>query len=296
MKYRDFSRECLDGYEHEVAEFLARASDIVRIDARKFNKPGDFFLDDRLQDDLQDQYVCYIDNCTLGRLLKRRISCDFVAGYSMGLFAALYHGGAVSFEDGLRLLQHTCAFVHDATVGGDYGMGAVVGFTPEEIGTLIVKNCPRVEMADICGPHVVIASGTRSDLKVLLQACEDDGALNTKMLPVLAPFHSSLLRQVEAGIREVLAGMDIRSPACGIVSCIDQKVLRTAEDVREEAAGNVSRQMNWLGTMNRLLELGVDVFLECGLSESLCNLARNIEGNYKIYHPRKFKKLFASAA
>jgi hypothetical protein len=40
----------------------------------------------------------------------------------------------------------------------------------------------------------------------------------------------------------------------------------------------------------------VDVFLECGLSESLYNLARNIEGNYQIYHPRKFKKLFASAA
>lgn len=294
MKYRDFGRECLDGYQHEVARFLARASAVVQLDARRFESPGQFVLEDPLQDDLQAQYVCYLDSCAVGSLLKKRkIACDYVAGYSMGLFAALYHSSAVSFEDGLRLIQNTCTFAHQAVRGGDYRMGVVVGLTADEVGTLITQNCQQVEVADVCGPRVVIASGRRFDLERLLQVSQAEGSLQSKLLPVAIPFHSSLLGEVEGRIRQFLGQLEIRSPACGIVSCVDQKVLSSEEDVREEAAGNVSRPINWFKTMNRLLELGVDVFVECGLSESLCNLARNIDGDYQIYHPRKFDRLFA---
>ncbi len=295
MKYKDFSRECLDGYQHEAARFLAEASEVVEIDMRKFESPDEFALDDRLQDDLQEQYVCYVDSCTVGSLLKdRKITCDYVAGYSMGLFAALYHSRAVSFEDGLRLIHNTCTFAHQAVGSGEYGMGVVVGLTADEVGALITANCPEVEVADVCGPHVVIASGRRLDLKRLLEASEAEGSLHSKLLPVSVPFHSSHLRQVEGRMRELLGQIEIRRPACGIVSCVDQKVLSSEEDVREEAAGNVWHPIRWLETMNRLLALGVDVFVECGLSENLCNLAKNIDGDYQIYHPRRFDRLFAS--
>ena len=297
MKYKDFGRECLDGFRDEAARFLDRASAVVEIDPRKFERPGEFVLDDGLEDGLQEQYVCYVDSCTIGSLLKtRKIACDYVAGYSMGLFAALYHGSAVSFEDGLRLTHQTCRFAHEAVQSGEYGMGVVVGLTAGEVGALIGENCPDVEIADVCGPHVVIASGRRPDLERLLEASEAEGSLYAKLLPVSIPFHSSFLRQVDGRIRDFLGRIEIRCPACGIVSCVDQKVLSSEEDVREEAAGNVWHPIRWLKTMNRLLALGVDVFVECGLSEELCNLARNIEGDYRIYHPRKFDRLFAAVS
>jgi malonyl CoA-acyl carrier protein transacylase len=52
--------------------------------------------------------------------------------------------------------------------------------------------------------------------------------------------------------------------------------------------------MRWFDTMNRLLQLGVTLFAECGPSENLCNMARNLEGDFRIYHPREFGRLFAS--
>jgi len=296
MKYQDFSRACLEGLEAESAELLARARRLVDIDAGKFDNPAEFVLDDPLEDDLQDQYVCYIDGCAVGRLLKKRgIAGDYVAGYSMGLFAALRYCSAVSFEDGLRLLHHTCTCVHEAIEGGNYGMGVVVGLTPDEVAGLIAAHGLGVEVADICGPRAVIAAGRRPQVERLLDVCEEEGCLNAKLLPVSAPFHSSLLCSVESKVRSFLAEIEIRPARRGLVSCVDQKVLRAPQDVADEAAKNVSYPIHWFKTMNRLVELGTDVFLECGLSESLSNLARRIEGNYRIYHPRRFERFFAPA-
>lgn len=292
MKYRDFSRKPLDGYMDEVAGFLARASAVVDIDQRKFDRPGEFVLDDELQDDLQEHYVSYVDSCALASLLKkRRIRCDYVAGYSMGLFAALHHSSTVSFEDGLQLLHHVCTFAHEAVEGGAYGMGVVVGLRAEEIATLIAQNCPRVEVADVCAPRVVIASGTRDDLERLFAATDADGSMHSRFLPVTVPFHSVFLRQAEDKIRRFLGQIYVRPPTCGIISCVNQKVLRSEEDVKEEARGNLWHPLRWHKTMHRLLDLGVSVLLECGLSDSLCNLARSVEGDFRTYHPRKFDQL-----
>ena len=296
MKYRDFSRN-VEGYEKEVAGFLKRASAVVEISQRKFEHPGEFLLDDQLQDDLQEHYVAYVDSCALASLLeKERIRSDYVAGYSMGVFAAMHHSGAVSFEDGLQLLHHVCTSAHEAVEDGTYGMGVVVGLTAEEIASLIAQTCPRVEVADVCAPRVVVASGTRSDLEKFFEASEGEGSMHSKFLPGTVPFHSAFLRVVEDKIRRFLERIEVRAPEVGIVSCVSQKVLVSADDVKEEAIGNLWRPLRWYETMRRLLDLGVGVFLECGLSDSLCSLARNVEGEFQTYHPRKFDRLLASRA
>jgi len=296
MKYRNFSRN-LDGYEEEVAGFVKRASAIVEIDPQKFERPGQFLLADRLQDDLQEHYVAYVDSCALASLLrKKRVRPDYVAGYSMGVFAAMHHCGAVSFEDGIQLLQHVCTAAHEAVDGGAYGMGVVVGLTGEEVANLIATHCARVEVADVCAPRVVIASGTRSGLERFLEVSEAEGSVHSRLLPGAVPFHSAFLRDVEDKIRRFVERIEVRAPECGIVSCVSQKVLVSADDVKEETIGNLWRPLRWYETMRRLLELGVDVFLECGLSDSLCSLARNVDGEFRTYHPRKFDRLLAARA
>jgi [acyl-carrier-protein] S-malonyltransferase len=140
----------------------------------------------------------------------------------------------------------------------------------------------------------VVASGARADLEKFFAASEAEGSMHSKFLPVTVPFHSVFLREAEDKIRRFLGQIEVREPACGIVSCVTQKVLVSADDVREEAVGNLWRPIRWYKTMRRLLDLGVDVFLECGLSDSLCNLARNVEGDFRTYHPRTFDRLLAS--
>lgn len=294
MKYRDLDRRPLAGYEDSIAAYLARAAAVVAIDQRKLDQPGEFVLDDELEDALQEHYVAYVGSGALGSVLKKRgIGRDYVAGYSMGLFAALYESEAVTFEDGLRLLRHVCTVAHEAVAGGAYGMGVVVGLTPEEILALIARHCPQVEVADVCAPRVVVASGAREDLARLFGAAEAGGCMHSRFLAVSVPFHSGFLRHAEDKIKRFLDQIDVRAPACGIVSCVSQQLLVTGDDVKREASRNLWQPIRWHRTMRRLLDLGVDVFLECGLSDRLCNLARSVEGDFRTYHPRKFDRLSA---
>ena len=73
MRYKDPRGECLDGFQDEVARFQAEAATVVEINARKFEEPGHFVLDDELENNLQEQYVCYINSCAVGSLLRRRM-------------------------------------------------------------------------------------------------------------------------------------------------------------------------------------------------------------------------------
>jgi [acyl-carrier-protein] S-malonyltransferase len=295
MRYREFSRHNVEGFAEEAAAFYERAIELVDIDPRKFEHPVDFALSDEFEDDLQSHYVSYIDCCAVASLLvKQGVACDYVAGYSMGLFAALYQSGAVGFEDGLHLLYGTCSAAHRTLTGGEYGMAVVVGLTPREICGIVDELALRIEIGDICGPRVVIGSGLRADLAVLVEAAEAVGSLQARFLSVTSPFHSSLLQGGEARIREYLGRIHVVAPTTGLLSCVNQALLTSAEAVQEEAATNLWRPMRWYDSMQRLVQLGVGVFVECGPSESLCNLARHVEGEFRTYHPRKFDRLFAT--
>lgn len=292
MKYREFHRKRPRGFAEKAKPLLERASALVEIDPRKYANPAEFFLDDPLEDDQQDQYVCYVDSCAVAGLLEDwGIPCHYVAGYSMGMFAAMHRSAALSFEDGLRLLRHTCMCVHRITSRDAFGMAFIVGFTPDEVGELAAAAGRAVHVADVCGPRVVILSGRRPDLEELVDLAQSEGALQARLLPVSAPFHSSLLGEAAASIEGFLATIEIRRPACPIVSCVDQKLLTTADDVRREGVQNVWHPINWYRTMTALLDLRVGRFVECGFSDALCNLTRNVGGDYEIYHPRRFDRL-----
>jgi len=292
MRYREFRRDHVEGCMDVVLPLLERAEAVVAIDREKFESPDAVVLPDEFNDALQGQYACYIDNCAAAEILRDRYAnCHCVAGYSMGLFSALYFCGVTSFEEGLLLTRDICRLAYDAVPQGDYGMGAVSGLTVEEVRRVMLQAESQTEVSDICGKRQVIVSGLRSDVKEVLDACMSYGAMNAKLLPVSLPFHSSLLHSAEPHLRDLLQPIKLRAPRVPIISAITQQVLATGENVREELARNVSHPMNWYATMQKLLELGVNQMYECGLSESLTNLAnRNVRGRYTIHHVKQPKE------
>jgi [acyl-carrier-protein] S-malonyltransferase len=107
-------------------------------------------------------------------------------------------------------------------------------------------------------------------------------ALHTKMLPITLPYHSRFMEKAKGEMKGFLRDVKLQTPAVPIVSCVNQKVLSTAQDIRDELYCNVSDKINWLKTMQRMLELGVNLFVECGMSKSLTQLAKFIGGEYTV--------------
>jgi [acyl-carrier-protein] S-malonyltransferase len=274
-------------YRDEFEERLTSASKLVSIDLKRF---GEMTVGN-IEDELQAHYFCYINNAVVSTILKKRnIDADYAAGYSMGLFSALFHSQAVSFEDGLLLMHNIDNVVLNSIGNKKYGMGVIVGLSCEHVDSLISENSENVDIIDVSNEQVINVAGEFDEVvKVLGVAAKE--ALKTKMLPITLPYHSRFMGNASEKIREFLAKVEIRTPMCKIVSCVNQEVLSTAQEIKEELCRNVSERISWFKTMKKLLELGVTMFVECGMSKSLTQLAKFIDSDKKVYNITNFSKM-----
>lgn len=298
MRYRDFHGAEVPGYEDHCDRLIALASNVVDFDRRRFNREEGAVPAGRLERDLLEHYICYVSSCAIADILRERnIGADYAAAYSMGVFACLYHTRAVSFEDGLRLMTHTCKAAHSSIRNGDYGMGVVAGLTPAELSGLIARGA-ELAIADVCGECVVIVSGKAGDIANLLASAREAGAIQASPLPISLPYHSRFMKQAEEGLWKFLPQIQIRSPECPIVSCVNQELLTSARDIEAEVTGNVGHAIHWSRTVEKLLGQGVNVVVECGASGSLCKLIGKFGGGSDIecYHPKRFHELFLESA
>ena len=277
----------LSAYQEEVDTLTSLASKHVPIDAKRFEE----MTAGVIEDELQAHYFCYINSGVVSTVMKKhKINPQYIAGYSMGLFAALCHAGAVSFEDGLLLMHNTYNTALSSIDEKKYGMGVVVGLTYDDVDRLISDNAKDIDIIDISNEHVINVTGEYDEVLSLLDIASRQ-ALNTKMLPITLPYHSRFTKNATEKIRKFLVHAEINDPVCRIVSCVNQKVLSTARDIKDELFINVSHSINWFKTMQKMIELEVNLFVECGMSKSLTQLAKFIDGDYRIYNVNNFSKL-----
>jgi len=304
MRYRGGAEPAPPGYDEERDRLFDMAAGIVPL-SRPGNAGGaaneerGVSLDPAaaLRQSLDEHYRSFIASCALAAVVGGAgIPCSAAAGYSMGLFAALHHTGAVSFEDGLRLIEHVVTVAHGVLDGGDYGMGAAIGLTRDEVQAVVRRGGCAVEIADVNAERVIVVAGTKSEVERTLALSADAGCLATRMLPVTLPFHSSWMGPAKERIRAFLPRIEIGAPRCDLVSALGGQLLGDEGAVAEELCSNIVSPLDWLGTMRTLLGLGVDTVVECGFSESLCKVATGLDGALQAYHPKTFPQFLGAAS
>ncbi len=274
-------------YQQELDRHLAVASKLVPVDLKRFKE----MTDGVIEDELQAHYFCYINCGVVSTILQTQdINPDYLAGYSMGLFPALCRSQAVSFDDGLLLMHNYYNVALHSIDDKKYGVGIIVGLTVQTVEGLIGEHCKNVDIIDVSNEHVINVSGFSDEVVGLLKIAAQQ-ALHTKMLPITLPYHSRFMEIAKGEMRGFLRDVKLQTPAVPIVSCVNQKVLSTAQDIRDELYCNVSDKINWLDTMKKMLELDVNLFVECGMSKSLTQLAKFIDGDYTVVNISTLSKV-----
>ncbi len=139
-------------FQNEVNELSSLASRHVPIDSHRFEE----MTEGVIEDELQAHYFCYINSGVVSTVMKKQnIVPDYLAGYSMGLFSALFHAGALSFEEGLLLMHNTYNTALGCINKQRYGMGVIVGLTYDTVASLISDNAKDIEIIDISNEHVI---------------------------------------------------------------------------------------------------------------------------------------------
>jgi malonyl CoA-acyl carrier protein transacylase len=278
--------DVISAYENDFESRLIRASELTGTDLTGFDPGSRNFL----EDELASQVISYIYSCTIADILKRQgIRPDFVTGYSMGIYAALYYCGALTYEDGLRLVMRAWEAISEACPVNDHGMGMIIGIPGAELR----EWCEELQDAWICNrnnPHTFIISGTADSVSLLLNIAKAEGALRANLLPVSKPYHTGLLNKARATLQAYIKQVRLAEPEYPYVSCIDQKVITTSAGLMEEVARNINTGMDWLGTMEHLIGQGTGVFFECGAGDGLTRNFRFVEGDFERFSVNKLDR------
>lgn len=293
MKYGSYDIRRLDGFMDLLAEALKALGSDCSLSADQMARAyADEAQYGRLNDEQKHQ-LCYVSSCVLADYVREMGTAPaWIAPYSMGLFAGLYAARCVSFPDGYGLMRHVCRTAHE--VGRHrqgYGMASVVGLGRERIERLTATPERDVVLSDELSDKIFILSGKKAGLASVVEKALAEGAFHAKLLHVELPYHSWMMEEAEERIAAYAAGVSFRDPECPIVSCTDQKILRTAEAVRREVCVNVVRPLRWKKTAEVLFAHGVKCFVECGFCESLSKLIKMNAKDVDVFHPKRFHKL-----
>jgi [acyl-carrier-protein] S-malonyltransferase len=285
-EYTGTESEAISRYSNNFNKFLSIASEFLKSDLTGFDFRNNNFLDS----EVKSQYISYLFSCTVADILKEQgIKPDYVSGYSMGIYAALYYCGTITFNEGLLLVKSAWDEISRVTANGKFTMGMIVGLNHSEIQSLLL-NIPEVEICNQNNLHTFIVSGSFSAVNQLLSSAKEEGALRTNQMPVTKPYHSKLVKEAVRGFLGILNTIGFTNPAYKYVSSMDQKIMVSSHDLKNELIENLFCRMNWYQTMNFLVKKETGIFFECGGGNGLTRNNRFIEGDFISYPVSKLNQ------
>jgi [acyl-carrier-protein] S-malonyltransferase len=208
-----------------------------------------------------------------------------MAGHSLGEYAALVAAGAMQLRDAVPLVRFRAEAMQDAVAHGIGAMAAIMGGDD----AAIVDACREaaqgeiVEPVNFNGPGQVVIAGHKSAVERAIVAAKSRGAKRGVMLPVSAPFHSSLMKPAADRLAARLAQLDITSPSIPVLHNVDVAEHATPEAIRAALAGQAASPVRWSDTIRALLGRGVTHFVECGPGKVLTGLTRRIDENVATF-------------
>ena len=198
----------------------------------------------------------------------------FVAGHSLGEYTALAAAGALTFEDGLRLVERRGQLTQAAAKATPGGMAAVLGI--EEAAAAAVCVEAGAELCNINSPGQLVIGGTKD---AVARACElalARGARKAVPLDVSGAFHTSLMQPATAGMREAVDATELRAPSIAFVANDRADILADPAAIRVELVYQLTHPVRWVQCIEYMASHGVTTFIEIGPGRVLTGLVKRI--------------------
>jgi [acyl-carrier-protein] S-malonyltransferase len=254
--------------------------------------------EDRLNDTRWTQPALLTASIAALEALRSRVSVEpaFVAGHSVGEYAALVAAGVLAFDDALRLVALRGKLMAERSGGG--GMLAVIGLDREAVQNAIevVTSPADVVVANDNAPGQVVLSGTASGLAAVEDALREAGARRLIPLNVSGPFHSPHMAPVGDDLARAFESVEWRDATIPVVSNVTAEPEVDADRLRNLLAEQVRSPVEWVSSVRRLVTDGVGTFVECGPGASLSGMVKRIEPEARTLQVADAATLDAAAA
>lgn len=233
-------------------------------------------------------------------LKEKGISCDVAAGHSLGEYSALVNTGALAFADAVRIVRKRGQFMQEAVPVGEGSMAAVLGLESDKI----VEICQAVEAeageavqaVNFNCPGQVVIAGAVNAVNKAVEALKAAGAKRAVLLPVSAPFHSTLMKPASERLAEVLAPIEIKDITIPVVANVTAKEVTSGAEIKELLVKQAAMPVLWETSVRNMVADGVDTFVEVGPGKVLTGFTKKIAKGLpalNIEDPASLEKVLA---
>lgn len=207
---------------------------------------------------------------------------SMVTGHSLGEFSALVAAGALSFEDGLKLVYARATAMQKACEAAPGTMAAVIGLPDEKIEE-VCKECSTpgniVVPANYNCPGQLVISG---NVDAINQACEKlkaAGAKRALPLKVGGAFHSPLMQPAKEELQKAIEATEFSAPKCPVYQNVDGKPHTDASEIKANLIAQLTSSVRWTSSVQNMIADGADDFTECGPGKALQGMIGRIDKN-----------------
>jgi len=219
------------------------------------------------------------------QLLKERapaLNFEATAGLSLGEFTALTAAGALSFEDGLRVVRQRGRFMQEACEATRGGMAAIIGL--DEAPTREVCAEAGVELANLNCPGQIVISGEREKIARACELAKAKGAKKALPLPVAGAYHSKLMAGAQTKLQAALAALPFQTPAVSVISNVTARPHGSAAETQSLLVRQVTVSVRWEESMRYLIAQGFTQFIELGPGTALSGFMKRINKDARLFN------------
>ena len=232
---------------------------------------------DELKQTKVTQPAVFLHSVILAKVMN--IQPAAVAGHSLGEFSALVAAGALSFEDGLRLVAKRAMAMQKCCESQPGGMAAILNLDD----AVVEQVCSEVEgivvAANYNCPGQLVISGADAAVDAACTKLKEAGAKRALRLPVGGAFHSPLMEAARAELEQAIAEVEFNTPICPIYQNVDAMPHTDAESIKANLIAQLTAPVRWTQIAKNMIADGVEAFTELGPGNVLQGLIKKVDAN-----------------
>jgi [acyl-carrier-protein] S-malonyltransferase len=285
-------KELYDNYDC-VKDVFKRADEALGFSIKQMCFEGP---EDQLRLTYNTQPAILTASVAVAEVLKEKgITPDIVAGHSLGEYSALVIASVLSLEDAVCIVRKRGQYMQEAVPVGEGSMAAILGLDSD----IIVEVCKSIENSNEgivqavnfnCPGQVVIA-GSVAGVDAAVVKLKEKGARRAVILPVSAPFHSSLMKPASERLAKLFETIEFKDAKIPVVANVTAKEVTAANDIKELLIRQADSPVLWEESVNYMLENGVDKFVEVGPGKVLSGFTKKINRSIKPLNVDDLKSL-----
>ena len=238
--------------------------------------------DEELKQTRVTQPAIFLHSVALAVALGEEFQPDMVAGHSLGELSALTAAGALSFEDGLRLVSARAEAMQKACEVKPSTMAAIIALADEKVEEVCAGIDGVVVAANFNCPGQVVISGEVESVQAACVALKEAGAKRALPLNVSGAFHSPMMEPARAELQKAIEATEFHTPRCAVYQNVDAQPHTDPVEIKQNLIAQLTSPVRWTQSVERMCADGATAFEELGPGQVLQGLIKKINKEVEV--------------